>query len=204
MMSASLLVVFAVTFAAAALVPGPSMVALGARVLGRGRDGVLPFCAGMILGDVIWMSVSAGGLAALAQTMQPVFLAIRYLGAAYLLWLAWKLWTTPPQPLEMQPVAGGRGVRLMAAGVALSLGNPKIMLFYLSLLPAMVPMDRLSALGFAELMSVMVTVYAAVLAGYVLFVMRARRLLRSVRAMRRVNRASGAVMAGAAAAIAAQ
>jgi threonine/homoserine/homoserine lactone efflux protein len=202
-MDPSLLIAFAVTFGVAAAVPGPNMAALIARVLGKGRRGILPFCAGMILGDVIWMSVSACGLAALAQAMQPVFLAIRYLGAAYLLWLAWKLWTAPPRVAEEVPVAGEGGrFGLLAGAVALSLGNPKIMLFYVSLLPALVPLETLSSLGLAELMTVMVAVYSLVLCGYVLFALRARRLLRSARAMRVVNRGTGIVMAGAAAAVA--
>lgn len=197
-MDPALLVTFAATFGIAAAVPGPNMVALVARVLARGHRGVLPFCGGMILGEVVWILVSATGLAALAQVMQPVFLAIRYLGAAYLLWLAYRLWTLPARPLEAAPIAEGGGLALMGTGIALSLGNPKIMLFYLSLLPAVVPLERLTALGLVELLATMFVVYSAVLGSYVLLASRARRLLGNIRALKAVNRATGAVMAGAA------
>lgn len=203
-MDLTTLTAFAVTFAVAAAIPGPNMVALVSRVLGRGQSGVFHFCLGMVIGDVVWLSISAGGLVALAHAVQPLFMAIRYLGAAYLLYLAWKLWTSPARLPGEGKIVEGEPTKLMMGGVALALGNPKIMLFYFSLLPAVVPMEHLSSLGFAELMAVMVSIYSAVLAGYVVFALRARRLLRSLRAIRIVNRASGAVMAGAAAAVATQ
>jgi len=203
-MEPSTLLAFAVTFIVAAAVPGPNMAALVARVLGRGRTGVPAFCLGLVLGDVIWMTVWAAGLAALAREMHELFLVIRYLGAAYLLWLAWKLWTAPPVPPEEGTFRDASSLRLILGGIALALGNPKIMLFYFSLLPTLIPLDRMTTWGFVELLTTMIASYVFVLVAYVVFAERARRLLRGPRAVRIVNRSTGVVMAGAAAAVATQ
>ena len=135
----------------------------------------------------------------------PIFLVIKYLGAAYLLYLGWKLWTlpsTPPLNTELakdpddQPIVG------IASSLTLTLGNPKTMLFYIALLPTVVVLTNLSWLGFAELGGVVVVIYSLVLSSYVAFAARSRRLIGNKRAMRMVNRASGTIMAGAAIAVA--
>ena len=89
------LFVFATALFVAAASPGPGIAAIVARVLGRGVRGAGPFAAGVALGDVVWLSLAVGGLAVLAQAVQPVFLVIKWIGVAYLLYLAWQMWTAP-------------------------------------------------------------------------------------------------------------
>ena len=133
---------------------------------------------------------------------QPVFVALKYLGAAYLLYLAWKLWTAPVAgPIDAAPPRG-EGLRLFLGAIAVGSGNPKTMLFYLALLPTVIPVEHVTPLGFAELASVVVFGYSAILAAYVLMAARARRALKNTRIVRYVQRATGAVMAGAAVAVA--
>ena len=75
------------------------------------------------------------GLTFVAQSLHLVFLAIKYLGVAYLGFLAWRMWRAPVAAGESQ-LPRGSGWRMFATGLAITLGNPKIMLFYLALLPA--------------------------------------------------------------------
>lgn len=201
-MDLSTLLIYAVTLGVACAVPGPTTAALVARVLGRGSRGALAFCGGLMAGDLLWLGATALGLAMLAATLQPVFVVIKYAGAAYLLYLAWRLWTAPAaEPLEARPMRG-EGVRLFLAGIAVCLGNPKTALFYLALLPTLIDLPRLTLVGFAEIAGTLVLVYGTVLALYVVLALRARRLFRSPRALKAINRGTGAVMAGAAVAVA--
>jgi threonine/homoserine/homoserine lactone efflux protein len=138
-----------------------------------------------------------------AQTFHEVFIVIKYAGVAYLLYLAWKLWTAPVQAQDIGAAPPREHpLFLFMGGLAVSLGNPKVMVFYLALLPNLIDLGSVTLAGYAELVAVSVAVLTAVDGGYVLLAARARRLLRSARAMRMVNRGTGAVMAGAAAAIA--
>jgi threonine/homoserine/homoserine lactone efflux protein len=206
-MDPSALAVFAAALFVAAASPGPGVAAIVARVLARGPAGALAFTSGLALGDVLWLTFAVTGLAVVAQTFHGVFLAVKYAGAAYLLYLAWRLWTAPAAPVDVAAAAGApreRPSRLFLGGLAVTAGNPKVMVFYLALLPSLVDVPRLAVLGYVELVAATLAVLAVVFGGYVALALRARRLLRSERAMRLVNRGTGAVMAGAAAAVAAR
>ncbi|WP_367717065.1 LysE family translocator [Nitratireductor sp. GISD-1A_MAKvit] len=201
-MDISALIIFAGALLVAAGSPGPSIAALVARVITRGWRDVLPFLAAMWIGEGIWLSFAILGLAYVAETFHMAFVVIKYAGVAYLLYLAWKMWTAPVETGgEALPSAGSR-LRLFFTGMAVTLGNPKIMMFYLALLPTIIDVASVTLIGWAELTLTMVVVLVAVDAVWVLAATQARRLLKSPRAMRIANRTSASMMAGAAAAIA--
>jgi threonine/homoserine/homoserine lactone efflux protein len=198
------LLIFAGALFVAAGSPGPSIAALVARVVSRGVGGVLPFLAAMWIGEAIWLSLAVFGLAFVAQSFHLVFVAIKWLGVAYLCWLAWRMWTAPVEIRDGALPRDDSPVRLFLAGMAVTLGNPKIMMFYLALLPTIVDLGAVTLLGWAELTLTMAVVLIAIDLGWVLAAGQARRLLRSARAVRIANRVSAGTMAGAAAAIAAR
>src|SRR5438876_619341 len=83
-------------------------------------------------------------------------------------------------------------------GLAITLGNPKIMVFYLALLPTILDLTHVTMAGWAELTITMFVVLAAVDLSYVAVAHRARQLIRSVRAMRVANRTSAVAIGSAA------
>ena len=199
------LVVFGTALLVAAASPGPGIAALVARVLGRGPRGAVAFSAGLAVGDVVWLACAVVGLAALAEAFHGLFLAIKYAGVAYLVYLAYRIWTAPVEARALAAeTAREHPFRLFLAGLALTLGNPKVMVFYLALLPTILDLSRVTVWGFAELVGVTLSVLALVFAAYALAAARARRLFTSPKALRALNRATGATMAGAAVAIAAR
>jgi threonine/homoserine/homoserine lactone efflux protein len=203
-MSSSSLLVFAAAYLAVLVLPGPGVTALVARVLARGLHGTPAFIAGFVVGSLVWFAIAATGLAVLASSFAVIFVAIRYAGAAYLLYLAWKLWNAPARPLDApQPAPDGAG-RLFLTGLAINLGNPKVIVFFLALLPTVVDLAALTPLGFAELAMIIIGIVSGVLTTYAFAAARARRLFTSPRAVRLVNRGSGAIMAGTAITIAAR
>lgn len=142
----------------------------------------------------------------MAQAFGAVFVAVKYCGAAYLLFLAWRLWSAPAvigSGAGEGPDARGQ-IKLFLAGLAVTLGNPKVIVFYLALLPSLIDLGRVSIAGWAVLSAVTLGVLAMVFGGYVLMAARARRLLTSPSRVRLINRTSAGIMAGAAAAIAAR
>jgi threonine/homoserine/homoserine lactone efflux protein len=197
------LMVFALALLVAAGLPGPSIAALVARVLTSGLRDVLSFLAAMRIGEAIWLSFAVGGLAVVAQTFAVVFTVLKVLGVAYLLFLAWKMWSAPPETRSDQPVIGQNPWQMFLAGIVVTLGNPKIMVFYLALVPTLIDLDRLDLPSWAELTMTMLAVRVTIECAWALAAARARRLLTNRRAVRIANRTSAAVMAGAAVAIAA-
>ena len=198
------LLIFAGALAVAAGSPGPSIAALVARVIATGARGVMPFLAAMWVGEAIWLSLAVWGLAAIAQSFHLVFTAIKWAGVAYLLYLAWKMWTTPVEASGVSLPARRGAIRMFLAGLAVTLGNPKIMVFYMALLPTIVDLGGLTFFGWAELTATMAAVLIAVDLVWVGLASRARLLLKSARAVRAANRVSAGMMAGAASAIAAR
>jgi threonine/homoserine/homoserine lactone efflux protein len=199
-MTLNSLILFAAVYFAAVATPG-HVAALIARVLGQGLKGVAPFIAGYFVGDIIWLALAGTGLAVIAKTFAGLFIAIIFAGAAYLLYLAWRM-ATAPAVIGAAPTEATRGWRAFLASLSLTLGNPKVMVFFLSIMPLVVDVRTLTALALFELALVCGVVISATLALYALVANRARTLLRSTRAMRFVNRAAGGLMAGVAVAVA--
>jgi threonine/homoserine/homoserine lactone efflux protein len=93
---------------------------------------------------------------------------------------------------------------MFLAGLAVTLGNPKIMVFYLALLPTIIDLAGITLMAWLELTCTMLLILAAIDVAYIVLAARARRLLGSPRALRIANRASAALLGGAAAAITTQ
>jgi threonine/homoserine/homoserine lactone efflux protein len=128
---------------------------------------------------------------------------IRWAGAAYLLYIAWQFWTAKPGAEQMSAKSGGGAWKSFLGGLALTLGNPKVIVFFLALLPTVIPLDRpITLLGFAELVGIVLTVLPIVAFTYAALAAAARDAFRSSIAIRRLNRTAATIMAGAAALIA--
>lgn len=197
------LATFCAVYFLAVATPGPGVAAVIAQGLARGSSGAPAFIAGFLVGDLLWFCAAVLGLAALAQTAHAVFVLVRYAGALYLLYLAYKLWTAPAKPLtETDAATLAKPPRALFLGsLTLTLSNPKPMLF-LALLPTVVPLESLSAFGHLEIAGAIAVILPLTLGGYVLLAARARRWLRNPRAIKLVNRGSGTMMAAAAVAVA--
>jgi threonine/homoserine/homoserine lactone efflux protein len=200
-MTLTSLLIFAAVYFAAVATPGPGIAALVARVMGQGLAGVGPFIAGYFVGDMFWLMLAATGLAVVAKAFAGVFVAIKLAGAAYLLYLAWKMATAPVAMADGLPPAS-RGWRAFLSSLSLTLGNPKVMVFFLSIMPLVVDVRTLSLTALLELAAVCGVVIFSTMALYALAANRARALLNSTRAMKFVHRAAGGLMAGAAVAVA--
>ncbi len=198
------LVTFTVALALAVATPGPGAAVVIGRALAVGFRGAVPVVLGLVIGDLIYLSLACFGLAAVARTFGALFLVVRFAGAAYLLYLAWRMWTARGGLAVADPASAGRPVRTFLTGLSVTLGNPKPILFYLALLPTVVDLRRLTLPGFFELMAICVVVLLAIMGGYAFAAARARRLFASPRAGRLLNRGAASVMAGAAVAIAAK
>jgi threonine/homoserine/homoserine lactone efflux protein len=197
------LALFCLTYLLATASPGPGIGAIVARVLGRGRQGLTAFIAGYVAGDLIWFTLAATGMAMLARSAHTLFLGIKYAGAAYLLYLAYRLWTSPVKAIDESATPPQEsGLRLFLASLTLTLGNPKVVIFYLALLPTVVNLTNMTIFAFVEVAGAMCVILTSVLTAYSVAALRARRLFRSPRAFRWLNRGTGTVMAGAAVAVA--
>ncbi|AQZ50840.1 LysE family translocator [Martelella mediterranea] len=201
-MTLGALALFAITLFVAAGSPGPSVAALVARVLSRGHRDVLPFLAAMWLGEALWLTLAVFGLAAVATSFHGVFVAIKWAGVAYLFWLAWKMWFARTETAGAELPQASSGWKMFLTGISITIGNPKIMMFYVALLPTILDLASVTLVGWLELTVTLLLVLAVVDLAWVFLATRARRLLKSPRAMKIANRLSAGMIGGAAVAIA--
>ena len=201
-MTLAALALFALTLFVAAGSPGPSVAALVARVLARGHRDVLPFLAAMWLGEALWLTLAVFGLVAVATSFHGVFVAIKWAGVAYLAWLAWKMWRAKPATDGEALPEASSGWKMFLTGMSVTIGNPKIMMFYVALLPTILDLGSVTILGWVELTATLLMVLAVVDLSWVFMAAKARRLLKSPRAMKVANRVSAGMIGGAAVAIA--
>ncbi|WP_256749658.1 LysE family translocator [Mesorhizobium sp. Mes31] len=200
-MDLATILAFAAAFFVFAASPGPDNMTIVARTISGGVASGVAYGAGTVVGILVFLILAAFGLSIIAAKMAIVMTALRYGGAAYLIWMGIRLWTAVPVVPDLQPISDRRGLlTIFATGIALNLGNPKMPLFYVALLPnvvgASLDVDHLGVLTM-----VILAVEVVVIGGHVILAGRARSLLRTPRIVRRVNRAAGGVMIGAGVAV---
>ena len=189
--------------ALAAAIPGPGVTALVARALGSGFRSSLFMSLGLIVGDLTYLTAVVLGLALVAQSFGMLFLAVKWFGIAYLAYLAWTFWTSgiTPESVEARKGKGGL-VSSFIAGLTVTLGNPKTMIFYLAITPTIVDLKTITLADYGVLCALTVVVLLVVLLPYLALAAKARWFLKTPRALKALNRTAAAFMAGAALAIA--
>ena len=130
------LIAFASLAVAVVLTPGPNMIYMISRAITQGRLAGLIAYSGVAVGFVAYLLCAAFGLTAIVFAVPYAYDALRFVGAAYIAWLAFEaLRPGGKSPFQVRtlPVASTR--RLFLMGLLTSLLNPKMAIFYLALLP---------------------------------------------------------------------
>lgn len=146
-MTASSLLLFAAVALVSALSPGPNMVYLVSRTLCQGRGAGLVSLLGVVSGMAVYLVLTSCGLAAVFLAVPYAYDGLRLAGAAYLLHLAWIALRRPkPTPFQIQRLPKESRARLYTTGLLTSLFNPKLMVFYCSILPQFMAPEQGSTL----------------------------------------------------------
>ena len=143
MPEASTLALFAVAAVTLLVIPGPAVLYIVTRSVDQGRAAGLASVCGVHVGTLVHVAAAALGLSALLVSSAAAYDAVRWLGAAYLVWLGVRRLLARGD--EAVPEAGGRrhGLRrVFAQGVVVNVLNPKTALFFFAFLPQFVDTSR--------------------------------------------------------------
>jgi threonine/homoserine/homoserine lactone efflux protein len=203
MPGASELVLFATASLALLVVPGPAVVYIVSRSLEQGRAAGAASMLGVHAGSVVHVAAAAAGVSAVLATSATAFALVRYLGAAYLVYLGVQRLRRGRSAPPDQPIREPRA-RLFRRGFVVNVLNPKTALFFLAFLPQFVDPARgavalqvaLLGLCFIVLGVLSDGAYALAAGGL------GERLRRSAAVRRRLDRLSGGVYLGLGAAAA--
>lgn len=189
---------FVVPFLIAAALPGPAQGTLVATVMARGRASSLLFVAGMVAGNSLWLIATILGLASLALRYESVFVAVKWMGVAYLLFVAWKLWSA----IEVVESFAGVKSKGIFAGALLTLGNPKAVVFFGAILPQAFDLSVLTLAEATLIVALGTFIDAAIQTAYVIAALKVRSLIREPAQMRLVNRTAATAIGACAVLIA--
>jgi threonine/homoserine/homoserine lactone efflux protein len=202
-MSFESLLAFAAAMFVLALSPGPGVAAVVGRALQAGVAQAMMVTLGLIVGDILYMSAAVAGWAAVAAQLGAVFTLVRLAGAAYLIYLGYKTWKSADQPLAIGARPGASSAGSFSLGLAVTLGNPKAILFYLSFMPTFMDLRSITLTGVVEIACVIAAVSLIVLGAYATLAVRgSARLNASPAIARRLRKTTGGLLIGAGAAVA--
>jgi threonine/homoserine/homoserine lactone efflux protein len=193
-------VTFALAAALIVLLPGPDTLVVLRNLVRGGRRRAALTVVGVLCGLSVWVTAAALGMAALLHASENAYLALRVVGAVYLLWLGVQTLRSrsvpdlvPDRPPELPAGGSGRG---FGAGLATDLLNPKVGVFFVTFLPGFVPDGQpvgAASLTFGAIFVVETAAYFALL----LFLAgRITGWLRDTTVRRWLDRATGTVLIG--------
>ena len=189
------------------VIPGPTIIMVITQALAHGRRIAFASVLGVGLGDLVATSLSIAGAGALLAASASLFQVLKFVGAAYLIWIGYKMWRSPAQIPDMTeaeiPDASGRPGVIFRDSFLITALNPKGILFFVAFVPQFIdptvpyaPQAAVYVITFTLLGIANAAMFALVAAG-------ARQTIRRPRVMRAAMRTGGSLlmMAGIAAAL---
>ena len=149
-----------------ALLPGPGVVVVVARALDSGFRQGLATAMGILSGDFIFIALAIFGLAALAEVMGSFFVIIKYASDAYLIYLGFQLISSGNSNSPSAVLKPANYSTNYLVGLATSVSNPKVTLFYLSFFPAFMDLETISMTDIGLLFLIATFSVGLVMAGY--------------------------------------
>ncbi len=179
------------------VIPGPTVLLVVSYALGQGLRTALPMAVGVALGDFTAMTLSLLGLGALVATSASLFTVLKWIGAAYLIWLGIKLWRAGGS-LDARPrTTASSALKMMLHAWIVTALNPKSITFFIAFLPQFLDPH----LDFWMQMLVFETTFLVLAFGnafaYALIASRLRGVMGSPRVIGIVNRVGGSLLIGA-------
>lgn len=198
-MEVSTWLAFCAAAAVLVLIPGPTILLVIGQSLGGGLRNALPLAAGVALGDLVAMVLSLAGLGAVLAASATLFTALKWVGAAYLIWLGVTMWRAPVAAEAPPPLPPGRAMGQAFIVTAL---NPKGIVFFVAFAPQFIDPAR----GFVAQAAILVVTFVVIAAcnalAYALLAGRLSGAVRRPGVRRTINRLGGTVLMGAGLAVA--
>ncbi|MBV0913428.1 LysE family translocator [Anianabacter salinae] len=177
------------------LTPGPVWVALVARALSGGFHAAWPLALGVVVGDMLWPFLAILGVAWILTVFSGFLVALKWVAAATFLVMGVLIWRNADVELSKDSRLTRPGMLAgFAAGLAVIIGNPKAILFYMGMLPGFFDITRVTWMDMVVISLISAIVPLAGNLVLALSIDRVKRLLSSPQAVRRTNRTAGGLL----------
>ena len=196
------LLAFSAASLALLVIPGPTIIMVVAQALAHGRRVALASVAGVALGDLLAASLSLVGVGTILAASATAFTVIKWVGAAYLVWIGVKMWRAPVAPVLSglaagEPVAGIRRWPVFRDAFLVTLFNPKGIVFFMAFVPQFIDPARAFVPQAATLIVTFVLIGILNAAAYVWLASAARGVIRQPGVLRAATRTGAALLISA-------
>jgi threonine/homoserine/homoserine lactone efflux protein len=181
-----------------ALIPGPTVILVVGQAMTHGKKSVIPLVSGVLLGDFVAMSLSLLGLGAVLAASATLFLALKWFGVGYLVYLGIKAWREEPNMDSAPSVEGGVSeLSMFKSSFLVTALNPKGIVFFVAFLPQFVNPDAAVIPQLLILMFTFLGVISMTITSFAVFAGVVRHRIQSYQSRKRFNRIGGGSLIGA-------
>jgi threonine/homoserine/homoserine lactone efflux protein len=156
-----------------ALIPGPGILTVVARSTTAGFRHGVSTTVGVVAGDFVFITLALFGLSALSEILGGFFAVVKYVGAVYLVWLGLSTMLCKPNNRTTKTLQPLSLVASFSAGLITTLSNPKAILFYLSIFPALLDLQNISRFDSALIYLIAAIAVGGVMLGYAYLALKA-------------------------------
>jgi threonine/homoserine/homoserine lactone efflux protein len=178
------------------LIPGPTVLLVVSYALTQGRKVAVAMAAGVALGDFTAMTLSLAGLGALLLTSATFFTVLKWIGAAYLVYLGIRLWRASPVLPDVEAEAIAKAGGVFAHAFAVTALNPKSIAFFVAFVPQFIDHARPLLPQFVIIEATFVTLAAINALAYALAADKLRGRVRRPGVLAWMNRAGATCLVG--------
>lgn len=179
-----------------AAIPGTSVFAVVSRTVASGFFHGFIIVIGIVIGDIIFIIIAVHGLSVIAESMGSMFILVKYLGAAYLIWFGIELWRSKSESVLVDGIEEPSWLSNFLCGLFITLGDQKAILFYMGFFPAFVDLSSVSISDISIIMVVATVAVGGVKLSYAYVADKTKLLFKNSRAKKGMNIMAGSVMIG--------
>lgn len=162
-----------------AAIPSVSVLIVSARSASCGFVHGVFTTLGIVVGDLFFILIAVFGLSLLAETMGDLFVLVKYIGGVYLIWLGVMLWRSNSKVVKAGEVRESSLLSSFLAGLFVTLGDQKAILFYLGFFPAFLDLSAISWPDAGIILTITIVAVGGVKLGYAYMAGRAGLLISS-------------------------
>lgn len=188
------LLAFSMAMFILAITPGAGVFATVSSAISSGFKNASFLVVGIVLGDIIFLLFAIFGLSLVINLFEEFFLIIKYLGGVYLIFLAYKIFSSSIGNINLKNSTELSWKKNLITGLFITLSNPKVILFYLGFLPSFIDLKNLSNFDFILIIFIVVFVLSLVMLLYAYFASKAKKIFKSKSALKKLNYLSGIIM----------
>jgi len=177
-----------------AATPGPGVFASMAKASTAGFSASLYLIGGLALGDIIFLNLALVGLSAIAKILGPFFFTIKIIGGLYLIYMGLMMYRSKEFQTGNNSKTGEPRHRIFMSGLLVSLGNPKPILFYASVMPTIININDVRLIDACIMMLVIASVSFIVVGPYCYVASLTHKVRMDAAVISRINRIAGVVL----------